>query len=94
MRDVFYPLSKQPSEQVLMCVVLDYPMQKSGGLRQKKSMGISWMCERKSIGLQKATVDTTQCFYNVINVKKQQITDWSYRCNTVWFKFSSTTAKL
>lgn len=93
MHDAFYPLPKQPTEQVHMCVVLDYPMQKSGGLRQKMPMGISWMWERKSIGPRKATVDTIQCFYNVINVKKQ-IPDWSDRCNTVWFKFLSTTAKL
>lgn len=73
MHDVFYPLSKQPTEQVRMCVVLHYPMQKSGGLRQKKSMSISWMCERKSSGLHEATVDTMQCFYNVINGKRQQI---------------------
>lgn len=87
MHDVFYPFSKQPPGQVRVYVVAHYPMQKSGGLRQKKSRSISWTCEGKSFGLHKATVDTTQCFYSVINVERWQITDWSSRYNAVWLNF-------
>ena len=69
-----FQTAHRPSSHVCFCFITR--MQKSGGLRQKKSMSISWMCERKSFGLHEATVDTIQCFYNVINGKRQQITDW------------------
>lgn len=61
----------------LACVFCFITLCKKVVAWDKRSPWASAGCERKSFGLHKATVDTIQCFYNVINGKRQQITDWS-----------------